>query len=86
MKKIFISAAMATVVATAAGAQQYDRKLEQAAIKIVASKMGELRGGIDVGGKLVLVEPIDRSAPTHLGADRFGLLVAEAATPNWRSF
>lgn len=86
MKKTIVGAAILTVFATAAGAQQYDRKLEQAAIDIAASKMGELRGGIDVNQKLVLVEPIDPAKPTHLGASRFGMLIAAASTPGWRSF
>ena len=89
MKKTIVSAAILTVLATAAGAQQhgqYDRSLEQAAIDIAASKMGELRGGIDVNQKLVLVEPIDPAKPTYLGASRFGMLIAEASTPGWRSF
>lgn len=86
MKKTIVSAAILTVFATAACAQQYDQKLEQAAIAIAASKMGELRGGINVNQKLVLVAPIDRDKPTHLGADRLDMLIATASTPGWRSF
>lgn len=86
MKRTMVSAAILAVFATAASAQQYDRKLEQAAIRIAASKMGELRGGIDVNQKLVLIAPVDPARPTHLGADRFGVLIAQAVRSNRRSF
>lgn len=86
MKKTIVSAAMLTVFATAAGAQQYDRKLEQAAMDVAASKMGELRGAIDVGQRLVIVEPIDRNKPTHLGADRSGGMIEMASSSFLRSF
>ena len=87
MKKAILGAAILTVTATAAQAQQkYDRTLEAAAIEIVAAKMGELRGSFSSDQKLVLVEPIDPHRPTHLGGDREYLAYAELTASLTRSF
>ncbi len=46
MTRILLGAAVLALVAgTAHAEQKYDRTLEQAAVDIVAAKMGDLRGG-----------------------------------------
>jgi len=83
MHKVLIPAALAAAFATPALAgNQYDRKLEQAAIEIVAAKMGELRGGFAFDAKPVFVvaepaEPRDRTvtgsiAPAAIAAGGTG--------------
>ncbi|MDP3896430.1 MAG: hypothetical protein Q8Q62_07115 [Mesorhizobium sp.] len=63
-----LSLALLTVPAIAEG--QYDRSIEEAAIRIVAAKMGDIRGGFSVDQRPVFVSAIDRSAPTRLSARR----------------
>ena len=60
--------ALAAGLTPALAEQRYDRRLEAAAIRIVASKMGDLRGAFDLDERPVFVAPIDRSQPTHLSA------------------
>lgn len=56
MHKVLIPAAFAAAFAMPASAgSQYDRKLEQAAIEIVAARMGALRGGFAFDAKPVFV-------------------------------
>ncbi|CAG0962786.1 MAG: hypothetical protein F9K19_09960 [Rhizobiaceae bacterium] len=56
MHKVLILAALSAAVAMPAFAgAQYDRKLEQAAIEIVAAKMGALRGGFSFDARLAFV-------------------------------
>lgn len=43
------------VTAQAAAETPYDRKLEQAAMRIVAAKMGDLRGGFSYAQTLQLI-------------------------------
>jgi len=46
MKTLWAGAALFGVLASSAAAEtQYDRKLEQAAMNIVAGKIGDIRGG-----------------------------------------
>ena len=46
----------AIVLAGQATAQpRYDRKLEEAVMAIVAAKIGDIRGGFDIGAKPVMV-------------------------------
>ena len=67
---IVAALALGVSLSSAMAEQRYDRKLEAAAISIAASKMGQLRGGFEVGTRPVFVSPIDRSQPTHLSAGR----------------
>jgi hypothetical protein len=59
---------LAAIQGPALAEQPYDRSIEAAAIRIVAAKMGDLRGGFALDKKPVFVRPIDRSRPTHLSA------------------
>jgi hypothetical protein len=52
---ICASAALAFVVAPAGAEHRYDRKLEQAAMRIVAENIGDIRGGFSYGQKLRFV-------------------------------
>lgn len=59
MNRVLICAALSAFVALPAFAgTQYDKKLERAAIEIVAAKMGALRGGFAFNARpaLVMVE------------------------------
>ena len=60
--------------------------IEEAATRIVAEKMGEIRGGFDADQKPVFVKPIDRRAATYLGADRQRVAAAEMTASLSRSF
>ena len=54
-------ALLATIVAPAAAETRYDRNLEKAALGIVASKMGDIRGGFSyrqVPQLVVLPDPV----------------------------
>jgi len=62
--------ALAVMVTPAVAEQRYDRRLEAAAIGIVAAKMGSLRGGFAADEIPRFTAPIDRSQPTHLSARR----------------
>lgn len=68
--KSFIAAVLVlgASAAPADAEQRYDKRLEAAAISIVAKKMGDLRGGFDTQQAPVFVAPIDRTRPTHLSA------------------
>lgn len=56
MKTLMISAAVLAVLALpAAAGTKYDRKLEKAAMDIVASKMGALRGGFSYDAMPVFI-------------------------------
>jgi hypothetical protein len=55
----------AVIVAPAAAETRYDRNLEKAAVGIVASKMGDIRGGFSykqVPQLVVLPDPVPASA------------------------
>lgn len=52
---ICASAALAFAVVPAGAEHRYDRKLEQAAMRIVAEKIGDIRGGFSYGQKLRFV-------------------------------
>ena len=71
MHKVLICAALSAAFAMPAFAgTQYDRKLERAAIEIVAAKMGELRGGFSFDAKpaFVTVEPAEQRDDTVTGS------------------
>lgn len=86
MKKTIIGAVALALSTGLAGAQQYDRNIEEAAIRIVVQKIGSIRGGFDADQKPVFVKPIDRSASTYLGADRYRVEVASMTATVSRSF
>lgn len=56
--------ALASALTPAFAEQRYDRRLEAAAIRIVASKMGALRGGFGLDERPVFVAPIDAAPST----------------------
>ncbi len=64
-----IGASIALVFATAAtpalAGERYDRKLEQAAMRIVAERIGDIRGGFSYGQKPRLVEA-QETAPSSI--------------------
>ena len=71
MHKVLICTALAAAFAMPAFAgTQYDRKLERAAIEIVAAKMGELRGGFAFDAKPAFVpaEPTEQRDDTVTGS------------------
>jgi hypothetical protein len=71
MHKVLILAALAAAFSMPAFAgNQYDRKLEQAAVEIVAAKMGELRGAFAFDAKpvFVTVEPEPQRDATVTGS------------------
>ena len=56
MAKLLAGLAVFGLAANAAAAEtRYDRKIEQAALAIVASKIGELRGGFSFNARPVFV-------------------------------
>ncbi|MGB6116718.1 MAG: hypothetical protein WBF87_00730 [Mesorhizobium sp.] len=64
--------------------RSYDHNIEQAAIRIAASKMGEIRGGFSLDAKPVFVRPITHNVPTHLGAERkIALMETTASIPSF---
>jgi hypothetical protein len=66
----FAALLLAALPGRASADQPYDRSIEAAAIRIVAAKMGDLRGGFAQDQRPAFVAPIDRSRPTHLSAPR----------------
>jgi hypothetical protein len=66
MKTLLCGVALLAIIATPAAAEtRYDRNLEKAAMGIVASKMGDLRGGFSykqVPQLVVVSEPAPASA------------------------
>lgn len=68
MKTLLCGVALLAIIATPAAAEtRYDRNLEKAAMGIVASKMGDLRGGFSykqVPQLVVVSEPAPASAVT----------------------
>ena len=69
MKTTILAALLlAAIQSPVSAGQQYDRSIEAAAIRIVAAKMGDLRGGFALDQKPAFVQPIDRSQPTYLSA------------------
>jgi hypothetical protein len=55
--------ALSVVTVPASAEHRYDRKLEQAAMRIVAGKMGDIRGGFTYKQKLQLVIAQDTLSP-----------------------
>ncbi len=71
MKSTILAALLlAAIQGQALADQPYDRSIEAAAVRIVAAKMGDIRGGFALDHKPAFVQPIDRSQPTHLSARR----------------
>ena len=63
--------ALATVMTPALAEQRYDRRLEAAAIRIVAAKMGDLRGAFGLDERPVFVTSVD-AAPSTLSTGAEG--------------
>jgi len=55
MKAAVIAVVALALAVPAAAQSRYDRKLEEAAIAIVAAKIGDIRGGFDFDAKPVMV-------------------------------
>ena len=76
MKKILVAAlGLAALPAVALGQPDYDRNLEQAVMAIVAAKIGELRGGFDIGQEPAFVSAVTDEA-AQPGEWRRGLALA----------
>lgn len=83
---ICTSAALALAVPAVAG-ERYDRKLEQAAMRIVAEKIGDIRGGFSYKQKPSFVVVQDAVLPDAGPQPKSGVkvspsIVAPAARPN----
>lgn len=61
MKYILIAAALAATAGYAHSRPQYDARLEAAAARIVADKMGALRGTFSVGQRPQMVRAMVRA-------------------------
>lgn len=80
MKTIWVGAAFLGCMAASAHADtQYDRKLEQAVMDIVAAKMGGLRGGFSFDSKPAFVAATVTPQP-----DPQAMRGAYSATDPWR--
>lgn len=55
MKALGCALAVAVLAGQAMAEPRYDRKLEEAVMAIVASKMGDIRGGFAFGAKPMMV-------------------------------
>jgi hypothetical protein len=83
---------LAFATAAFAAEDRYDRMIEQAAMDIVAAKLGELRGGFAADRQPEFVAPIGPAAPAapavsaaRPGEWRDGLALAEEHPPAIRS-
>ncbi|MFA6157662.1 hypothetical protein [Mesorhizobium sp.] len=68
MKTLLCGVAFLAAVAPAEAEPRYDRNLEKAAIGIVASRMGDIRGGFSykqVPQRVVLPDPVPPPAAKH---------------------
>ena len=65
-----VVAAAATAQVAEAAEERYDRRLDEAAAGIAASRMGSLRGSFDPGVVPLLVEPMLREPPARLRRPR----------------
>lgn len=65
---IFAGLAIAALNDAALAMPMHDRRLDEAAARIVATKMGEIRGAFDLGRRPELVAPIERPQPVRSGA------------------
>lgn len=82
MKRLISAAAVVALLATSAAAEKrYDRKLEQAARDVAASKMGELRGGFSYDEKPQFVVVHDKMATGSVSLDRTVGVEASATLP-----
>lgn len=69
-KLIVVTLALGATLPPALSEQRYDRRLEAAAARIAAEKMGALRGGFGPHEKPQFTSAIDPAKPTHLSAER----------------
>jgi hypothetical protein len=76
------SIAIAVATTPAFAGVRYDRKLEQAALEIVASKIGDIRGGFSYKQKLRFVVVQDALVtPTPAGGETASPSIVEPAGP-----
>jgi hypothetical protein len=79
MKTLWAGAALFGLLASSAAAEtQYDRKLEQAAMNIVAGKMGDIRGGFSFDVKPLSVIIQDAMATGSVGIRKANLSAGDA--------
>ncbi len=78
---IVIALALAATLQPALSEQRYDRRLEAAAARIAAEKMGALRGGFAPDEKPQFTSAFDPEKPTHLSAERSRPRQPEPAAP-----
>jgi hypothetical protein len=76
MKTLLCGTAFLAAVAPAMAQQRYDRNLEKAAVRIVAGRMGDIRGGFSYGQVPQLVVLPAAPPPVSLPAPR---LLTEAS-------
>lgn len=70
MVRLALLAAIAATPSLAEPAGNYDRSLEQSVMKIVAGRMGDIRGGFDHADRPVIIsgmQPVADPAPTKDG-------------------
>jgi hypothetical protein len=79
MKTLLMGAALLGLLTVPAGADiQYDRKLEQAVINIVAGKIGDLRGGFSFDVQPVSMISGDQMSTGSIPLRNVGLLHGDA--------
>ena len=87
MRPLICAAAMLALAASAAAGERYDRKLEQAAMRIVAENIGDIRGGFSYRQKPRFVAAPDVSVPEagpvrQPDADISPSVIAPAGSPH----
>jgi hypothetical protein len=79
MKTLLMGAALLGLLTVPARADmQYDRKLEQAAIEIVAGKIGSIRGGFAFNVQAVTMIPQDQMSTGSIPERNASLLPSDA--------
>jgi len=59
--RLLAALSLALFTLPASAGDQYDRTLEEAAIRIVAAKIGDIRGGFAIDQQPVFVQPIEKA-------------------------
>lgn len=72
MRIVAFGAGLALFAMAVEARPQYDRNLEKAVMRIVAAKMGDIRGGLDYDAAPKLTLPRDIRATASVPAERDG--------------